>query len=100
LILRYLKPATLVLALGLAIAGIEGGWGHFFEWKSLGENYKAYYALKLFFALVLLGVVAFAFWERKYAGIHLLAIACTALTLAGVQFIGLATQSILCSTPG
>jgi hypothetical protein len=96
------KIATIaaVIALILAVAGIEAGWGHIFEWKSLGENYKAYYGLKLFFSLVLLGSALFALWDRKYPGLHLLAIAGTAITLAGVQFVGIATDSIICGTPG
>ena len=98
-LIRYLRPATLVLGLALGIVAIQAGWSHLFEWRSLGENYKAYYALKAFFGLVLLGTVAFAFAERKYAGLHLLAIAATAFTLALVQFGGLATESILCTTP-
>ena len=97
--LRYLRPAALVLALALAIAGIQAGFGHLFEWKSLGEDYKAYYGAKLLFAVILLVVVGFGFWERKYSGLHLMTIAGTALALAGVQFVGLATNSILCSTP-
>jgi hypothetical protein len=97
--LRYLRSATVLLAFGLALAGLLAGWRHFFAWQQLGENYKAYYALKLTFALVLLGLAVFAFYERKYAGLHMMTIAGTALMLAGVQFVGLATQSILCSTP-
>lgn len=96
---KYLQPAALILGLALAIAGIQAGWGHLFEWRSLGDDYKAYYGLKLLFAIILLGVVAFGFWERRYTGLHLVAMAGTALLLAGVQFVGLATNSILCSTP-
>ena len=44
-------------------------------------------------------MVALGFWERRYTGLHLVAMAGTALLLAGVQFVGLATNSILCSTP-
>jgi hypothetical protein len=98
-VLRYLRSATVVLALGLALIGLFAGWRHFFAWNELGENYKAYYAAKLTFALVLLGLAAFAFFERRYAGLHLMAIAGTAVMLAGVQFVGLKTDSILCSTP-
>lgn len=89
----------MALAFGLALAGLFAGWRHFFAWNQIGENYKAYYALKLTFALVLLGLAMFAFYERKYAGLHMMTMAGTALMLAGVQFVGLATQSILCSTP-
>jgi hypothetical protein len=98
-VLRYLRLATLILAFGLALAGLFAGWRHFFAWNEIGENYKAYYAAKLTFALVLLGLAAFAFFERRYAGLHLMAIAGTAFMLAGVQFVGLKTNSILCSTP-
>jgi hypothetical protein len=98
-VLRHLRSATVVLAFGLALAGLFAGWRHLFAWNQIGENYKAYYALKLTFALVLLGLATFAFYERKYAGLHMMTMAGTALMLAGVQFVGLATQSILCSTP-
>jgi peptidoglycan/LPS O-acetylase OafA/YrhL len=98
-VLRFLRPATVILAFGLSIAAAQAGWSHFLEWDRIGENYKAYYAAKLTFAIVLLGAAAFAFWERKYPGLHLMAITGTALMLAGVQFVGLKTNSILCSTP-
>jgi hypothetical protein len=98
--MAHLKTFAAIVALILGAVGVEAGWGHLFEWRSLGENYKAYYALKLFFSLVLLGAAMFALWERKYPGLHLLAIAGTAVMLAGTQFIALATSSILCSTPG
>ncbi len=97
--LRFLRPTTVVLAFGLAIAAGQAGWQHFFEWNNLGEDYKAYYALKLTFAIVLLGVAAFAFYERKYPGLHLMAIAGTALVLAAVQFVALKTNAIICSGP-
>lgn len=98
-VLRYLRPAALILALALAIAGIQAGFGHLFEWEALGQDYKTYYGSKLLFAVILLVIVAFGFWERKYSGLHLMAIAGTALVLAGVQFVALATNSILCTTP-
>jgi hypothetical protein len=95
-----LKTIAAIIALILAIAGIEAGWKHIFEWRGLGENYKAYYGLKLFFSLVLLGSAMFALFDRKYPGLHLLAIAGTAIMLAGVQFVAVATDSIICGTPG
>ena len=97
--LRFLRAATVVLAFGLALAGLFAGWRHFLAWNQLGEDYKAYYALKLTFALVLLGLSAFAFYERRYAVLQMMTIAGTAKILAAVQFVGLATNSILCSTP-
>jgi hypothetical protein len=98
-VVRFLRPTTVVLAFALSIAAGQAGWQHFFEWNKIGEDYKAYYALKLIFAIVLLGVAAFAFYERKYPGLHLMAIAGTALMLAAVQFVALKTNSIICSGP-
>jgi hypothetical protein len=98
--MAYLTTIAAIIALILGIAGIESGWGHLFDWKSLGENYKAYYGLKLFLSLVLLGSALFALWDRKYPGLHLLAIAGTAIMLGGVQFVALATDSIICGSPG
>jgi hypothetical protein len=96
---KHLATFARVLALILGLVAIQAGWQHLFAWNALGENYKAYYALKIFFGLVLLGEAVFAIRQRSYSGLHLLVISGTALTLAGVQFIGLATKSILCTTP-
>jgi hypothetical protein len=96
---KHLATVARVLSLILGVVAIQAGWKNMFAWNALGENYKAYYALKLFFGLVLFGEALFAIRQRSYSGLHLLVISGTALTLAGVQFVGLATNSILCSTP-
>jgi hypothetical protein len=97
--MKYLATFARVLALVLGIVAINAAWKHVLAWKALGESYKAYYALMLFFGIVLLGEGLFALRQKRYSGLHLMAISGTALTLAGVQFIGLATKSILCTTP-
>lgn len=97
--MKYLATFARALALVLGFVAINASWKHVLAWKTLDDSYKAYYGLILFFGIVLLGEAVFALRQRRYSGLHLMAITGTALTLAGVQFIGLATKSILCTTP-